>query len=267
MPPSVQLCQSAKIAAARPGSVGCGSRPGGSTARTAVGVGPVLDHHQVADVVPGRARHQRGAAAGGERERVALEHRISLWHQRDAPEEKYWKRRGVRYSSPARRPWRRAMKRVRIEHDGTPAWGQLRDGEIVLDSGAALDPATVTLARARRALQDPRRPPHVPLAPRRLRRAPAARAVVLHEAAVVAERPPGRDPAAARRALPQLRGRAGRDRRQAHERGARAGRARPRVRLRARQRRRPARLPARRPRLDAARQGTGRLPADRPRAS
>ena len=44
-------------------------------------VGPVLDHHEVADVMPGRARHQRRAAAGGERERVALEHRISLWHQ------------------------------------------------------------------------------------------------------------------------------------------------------------------------------------------
>ena len=28
------------------------------------------------------------------------------------------------------------MRRVRIDHDGTPAWGQLRDGEIVLDSGA-----------------------------------------------------------------------------------------------------------------------------------
>ena len=37
LPPSVQLCQSAKIAAARPGSVGCGSRPGGRTARTASG--------------------------------------------------------------------------------------------------------------------------------------------------------------------------------------------------------------------------------------
>ena len=34
------------------------------------------------------------------------------------------------------------MKRVRIEHEGSPAWGQLRDGEVVLDSGAALDPAT-----------------------------------------------------------------------------------------------------------------------------
>ena len=45
------------------------------------GIGPVLDHHQVADVVPGRARHQRGAPAGGEWQRVALEHRISLWHQ------------------------------------------------------------------------------------------------------------------------------------------------------------------------------------------
>ena len=35
------------------------------------------------------------------------------------------------------------MRRVRIDHDGAPAWGQLRDGEIVLDSGAALDPAGV----------------------------------------------------------------------------------------------------------------------------
>jgi len=35
------------------------------------------------------------------------------------------------------------MRRVRIEHEGSPAWGQLRDGEVVLDSGAALDPATV----------------------------------------------------------------------------------------------------------------------------
>ena len=35
------------------------------------------------------------------------------------------------------------MRRVRIEHDGAPAWGQLRDGEVVLDSGAA--------ARSRRA--------------------------------------------------------------------------------------------------------------------
>ena len=33
------------------------------------------------------------------------------------------------------------MRRVRIDHEGSPAWGQLRDGEIVLDSGAALDPA------------------------------------------------------------------------------------------------------------------------------
>jgi len=36
------------------------------------------------------------------------------------------------------------MKRVRIEHDGSPAWGQLRDGEIALDSGAVVDPASVT---------------------------------------------------------------------------------------------------------------------------
>ena len=37
VPPSVQLCQSEKMAAARPGSVGCGSRPGGRIARTASG--------------------------------------------------------------------------------------------------------------------------------------------------------------------------------------------------------------------------------------
>ena len=36
------------------------------------------------------------------------------------------------------------MRRVRIEYEGAPAWGELRDGEVVLDSGAALDPATVT---------------------------------------------------------------------------------------------------------------------------
>src|SRR5690349_16136841 len=34
------------------------------------------------------------------------------------------------------------MRRVRIEHDGAPAWGRLRDGEISLDSGVAVDPAT-----------------------------------------------------------------------------------------------------------------------------
>ena len=33
------------------------------------------------------------------------------------------------------------MRRVRIEHDGSPAWGELRDGEIVLDSGGSVDPA------------------------------------------------------------------------------------------------------------------------------
>jgi 5-oxopent-3-ene-1,2,5-tricarboxylate decarboxylase / 2-hydroxyhepta-2,4-diene-1,7-dioate isomerase len=35
------------------------------------------------------------------------------------------------------------MRRVRIESEGTPAWGELRDGEIVLDGGSALDPAAV----------------------------------------------------------------------------------------------------------------------------
>jgi 5-oxopent-3-ene-1,2,5-tricarboxylate decarboxylase/2-hydroxyhepta-2,4-diene-1,7-dioate isomerase len=35
------------------------------------------------------------------------------------------------------------MRRVRIENEGTPAWGELRDGEIVLDGGSSLDPAAV----------------------------------------------------------------------------------------------------------------------------
>ena len=121
------------------------------------------------------------------------------------------------------------------------------------------------VARPRRAQQDRRRAPHLSLASRRVRRAPAGRAVVLPEAAEHAERPSRPDPAAARRALSQLRGRARRRGRQADER--RAGRTRVglRVRLRARQRRGAARLPPRRSRRDAARQGPGRLPADRAR--
>ena len=157
------------------------------------------------------------------------------------------------------------MRRVRIEHDGSPAWGQLRDGEIVLDSGAALDPATVKWL----APVEPSKILAVHLTYRSR--------LVDYDARQPAEpsyflKPPsslnghlGVDPAAARRALPQLRGRAGRGRRHAHARRRRAGRARLRLRLRAGQRRRPARLPARRSRIDAARQGTGRLPADRPR--
>src|SRR3954469_8576702 len=36
------------------------------------------------------------------------------------------------------------MRRVRIEFDGAPAWGQLRDGEIVLDSGDVVEEAGAT---------------------------------------------------------------------------------------------------------------------------
>ena len=35
------------------------------------------------------------------------------------------------------------MQRVRIEHEGAPAWGRLRDGAVVLDSGTELDPGNV----------------------------------------------------------------------------------------------------------------------------
>ena len=99
--------------------------------------------------------------------------------------------------------------------------------------GRRARPGDREVARAGRALEDPGRAPDVPLAPRRLRRPPAGGALVLPEAAVVAERPSGRHPAAARRSLPQLRGRAGRGRRHAHARRRRAGRPRLRLRLRA----------------------------------
>jgi 5-oxopent-3-ene-1,2,5-tricarboxylate decarboxylase/2-hydroxyhepta-2,4-diene-1,7-dioate isomerase len=36
------------------------------------------------------------------------------------------------------------MRRVRIDYEGAPAWGRLDDGEIVLDSGARVDPAGAT---------------------------------------------------------------------------------------------------------------------------
>jgi 5-oxopent-3-ene-1,2,5-tricarboxylate decarboxylase/2-hydroxyhepta-2,4-diene-1,7-dioate isomerase len=35
------------------------------------------------------------------------------------------------------------LKRVRVRHAGAAAWGELRDGEVILDSGARLDPAAV----------------------------------------------------------------------------------------------------------------------------
>ena len=190
-----------------------------------------------------------------------------------APPRSSYSDRAVRYgirlrsSSGAATASRRSrVRRVRVLHQGEPAVGVLAAGEVVLDDGGArLDAETVTWLAPVDAEQDHRGAPHLPLAARRVRGARAGRAVVLPQAADDAERPSRRRPPPARRALPQLRGRA-RGRRRPADAGRRRGRrARARVRLRAGQRRRPARLPPRRPRLDAARQGPGRLPADRPR--
>ena len=46
-------------------------QPGRQHRRHGGRVGPVLDHQEVAHVVPGRGGHQRGAALGAERQRVA----------------------------------------------------------------------------------------------------------------------------------------------------------------------------------------------------
>ena len=119
----------------------------------------------------------------------------------------------------------------------------------------------------RHPVEDPRGPPHLPLAGRGVRDgAPAGRALVLPQAAELALPPPraGRSPA--RLPLPQLRGGDRRRDRRALPRRDRRGRPLPRARVHDRQRLRRARLPARRPRLDAAREGPGRLLPPRARA-
>ena len=116
------------------------------------------------------------------------------------------------------------------------------------------------LPRAGRADEDPRRPPHVPLAAsrstRRARR-PSRRTSSSRRRRSTATGGPIR--MAQRRAVPQLRGRARGRRRPADEGRAARRRPRPRRGLHVRERRRDARLPARRPRLDAPREGAGRL--------
>ena len=152
---------------------------------------------------------------------------------------------------------------VRVELEGEARWGRLVGGSIVLDDGSELDEAEALYLAPGRADEDPRRPPHVPLARRGVRGADAARAVVLRQAADDAQRPPAPDPDGEGRAFPQLRGRARGRRRPAHERCPSRRSARSRRRLHVRERRRDARLPARRSRLDAAREGPGRLPPTR----
>ena len=157
------------------------------------------------------------------------------------------------------------MQRVRIEIDGERRVGapRGRPGRSPTTAASSPPPTRRWLAPVD-ALEDHRRPPHLPLAPGRVRgRADAGAAVLLPQAAEHAERAPASAAAPGRHAVPQLRGRARGGRRHAHARRRGARRARPRLRLRARQRRRTARLPPRRPRRDAARQGSGRVPADR----
>src|SRR6185312_15142991 len=121
------------------------------------------------------------------------------------------------------------------------------------------------LPRAGRADEDHRHASHLPEPCRGVRCTGAGRAVVLHEAAVHAERAPRPPAPPARRPLPELRGRGGGRDRPADARRARVRGARLRRRLRAGERRRAARLPPRRPRLHAAVEGAGRLLPDRPR--
>ena len=106
------------------------------------------------------------------------------------------------------------MKHVRIEHDGRAVEGTL-DGEVIRADGLELRiERRPALAVTGHAEQDPRHPPDLPLARGGIQDgAHAERALVLHEAAVVAvgSSRPGR--AAARVPVPQLRGRGrGRDR-------------------------------------------------------
>ncbi len=65
-PPSEHDCQSAKTAAQRPG-VRVRLEAGRQHGRDRGRVGPVLDHEEVADVVPRRVGDERGAAARRER--------------------------------------------------------------------------------------------------------------------------------------------------------------------------------------------------------
>ena len=120
-------------------------------------------------------------------------------------------------------PAAEAQRRVRVEHAGEPVWGRLRGGADRARLGRA-DRERPPLPGAGRPVEDHRGPPDLPEPGRGVRRPHARGAVVLHEAADDAQRPPRRAAAPARRALPQLRGRAGRRDRPPHE-GRRDGRA------------------------------------------
>ena len=159
-------------------------------------------------------------------------------------------------------------------YDTVPGRGGSQ-GACAARRGAGLGPARGRRCRARlggadrgggggvprsgRADQDHRDAPDLPQPGRGVQGADAGRAVVLHEAALDAERPRRRAAPAAGSPVPELRGRGGGGHRAADARRARGGGAGARRRLCAGQRRRAARLPPRRPGVDAAREGAGRL--------
>ena len=152
------------------------------------------------------------------------------------------------------------MKHARIEHDGQVLDATV-DGDTVRaarrDAGHRRGPAMAVTGDSR---QDPRDPPHLPLAGRGVSDGAAPHdAVLLRQAPVVALGPPGSRRASRRLPLSQLRGRGRGGHRPALPR--RLARCRPglRGRLHGGQRLGDSRFPPRRPGLDAARQGPGRL--------
>ena len=112
--------------------------------------------------------------------------------------------------------------------------GSCSGERILLDDGRELRGGRGALPGAGRADQDHRHAPHLSQPHRRVRRPGAGRAVVLHEAALDAERARRRSAPPPRRALPELRGRGGRRHRPRHARRARVRGARLRGRVRAR---------------------------------
>ena len=152
---------------------------------------------------------------------------------------------------------------VRVEVNGMPRWGRRDDAAIVLEDGTRVVEGEAVYLAPVRAVEDPRRSPHVPQPCRGVRGTDAATAVVFPQAADDVERPSWPAAPAERGEVPQLRRRARRRHRPQDEGCAHGRRALLRRGVCLRERRRAARLPARRPRGDAAREGAGRLPSDR----
>ena len=76
---------------ARPGSSGYGSSPSGQHGGHGRRVGPVLDHEEVADVVPRRRRDERGAPLGRPRHRESAQRHRRLLPGSAAPRPHPWR--------------------------------------------------------------------------------------------------------------------------------------------------------------------------------